>query len=73
VAARLKLGYSNLSGADLGIHYKEFIRAWAPDRITLGEIRDNIGEFLSERNNLYDFIPMSHVLEHVPTVRGCGS
>jgi len=66
VAACLKLGYSILAGADLGIHYKEFIRVWTPDRITLCAIRDNVGEFFSERNERDDFIPMSHVLEHVP-------
>lgn len=66
LAACLKLGYTNLSGADFGIKYKEFIRAWAPERITLYEIRDNIGEFLSERKEQYDFIHLSHVIEHVP-------
>jgi 2-polyprenyl-3-methyl-5-hydroxy-6-metoxy-1,4-benzoquinol methylase len=66
LAACLKLGYHNLAGADFGITYKNYIRDWAPDRITLHEIRDNIGEFLSEQKERYDFIHMSHVIEHVP-------
>jgi 2-polyprenyl-3-methyl-5-hydroxy-6-metoxy-1,4-benzoquinol methylase len=66
LAACLKLGYRNLSGADFGIGYKDYIRDWAPDRITLHEIQDNIGEFLSDKKEQYDFIHMSHVIEHVP-------
>jgi 2-polyprenyl-3-methyl-5-hydroxy-6-metoxy-1,4-benzoquinol methylase len=66
LAACLKLGYRNLSGADFGITHKDYIRKWAPDRITLYEIADDIGEFLSDKKEHYDFIHMSHVIEHVP-------
>jgi 2-polyprenyl-3-methyl-5-hydroxy-6-metoxy-1,4-benzoquinol methylase len=66
LAACLKLGYQNLEGADFGITHKNYISEWAPGRIVLHEIHDNIGEFLSERKQQYDFIHMSHVIEHVP-------
>jgi len=66
LAACLKLGYGNLYGADFGITHKNYIRDWAPDRITLFEIRDNIAEFLSDKQEQYDFIHISHVIEHVP-------
>jgi 2-polyprenyl-3-methyl-5-hydroxy-6-metoxy-1,4-benzoquinol methylase len=66
LAACLKLGYQNLAGADFGIAHKNYVRDWAPDRITLHEIKDNIGEFLSDKQEQYDFIHMSHVIEHVP-------
>lgn len=66
LAACLKLDYRNLSGADFGIAQKEYIRDWAPDRITLHDIHDNIGEFLSDKKEQYDFIHMSHVIEHIP-------
>jgi len=66
LAACLKLGYSNLTGADFGIANKSYIRDWAPDRITLHEIHDNIGDFLSDKKEHFDFIHMSHVIEHVP-------
>jgi len=66
LAACLKLDYRNLSGADFAIANKDYVRDWAPDRITLHEIHDNIGEFLSDKQEQYDFIHMSHVIEHVP-------
>jgi 2-polyprenyl-3-methyl-5-hydroxy-6-metoxy-1,4-benzoquinol methylase len=66
LAACLKLGYRNLSGADFGIANKSHVRNWASDRITLYEIQDNIGEFLSDKKERYDYIHMSHVIEHVP-------
>jgi 2-polyprenyl-3-methyl-5-hydroxy-6-metoxy-1,4-benzoquinol methylase len=66
LAACLKLDYRNLSGADFSIANKNYVRDWAPDRITLHEIHDNIGEFLSDKKEQYDFIHMSHVIEHVP-------
>jgi len=66
LGACLKLGYSNLSGADFCIGQKSHIRSWAPDRITLHEIYDDIGTFLTDKKEQYDFIHMSHVLEHVP-------
>jgi 2-polyprenyl-3-methyl-5-hydroxy-6-metoxy-1,4-benzoquinol methylase len=66
LAACLKLGYRNLAGADFGIASKDYVRDWAPDRITLHEIQDNIGRFLSDKQEQFDFIHMSHVIEHVP-------
>jgi len=66
LAACLKLGYRNLSGADFGIANKAYIGDWAPGCVVLHEIRDNIGEFLSGQQEQYDFIHMSHVIEHVP-------
>ena len=66
LAACLKLGYTNLSGADFSIGNKDHIRNWAPDRISLFEINGDIGEFLSDRKERFDFIHLSHVIEHVP-------
>jgi len=66
LAACLKLGYHNLSGADFGIAHKDYIRDWAPNRITLHEIQNDIGEFLSKKQEQYDLIHMSHVIEHIP-------
>jgi 2-polyprenyl-3-methyl-5-hydroxy-6-metoxy-1,4-benzoquinol methylase len=66
IAACLKLGYSNISGADFGISNKAHVREWAPDAITLHEIATNIGDFLSGRPEEYEFIHMSHVIEHIP-------
>lgn len=68
----LRLGYLNLSGADFGIKYKDNTRSWAPDRITLHEIRGNVGDFLSDQREQYDFIHMSHVIEHIQSIRCSG-
>jgi len=66
LAACLKLGYKNLSGADFAIKNKEYVRSWRPDSITLHEIEADIGSFLATRPEQYSFIHMSHVIEHIP-------
>lgn len=66
IAACLKLGYSNISGADFGIKNKSHVQAWRPDCITLYEIEQDIGSFLAGRPEQYAFVHMSHVIEHIP-------
>ena len=66
LAACLKMGYSNLEGADFGIENKSHVREWAPEKVTLHEIQSEIGEFLKTRPEHYDFIHLSHVIEHIP-------
>ncbi len=66
LAACLKLGYSNLSGADFGIANKSHVKGWNPSAVTLHEIQSDIGDFLSTHAERYDFIHMSHVIEHIP-------
>src|SRR5208337_1354438 len=45
---------------------KDYIRTWSERPIQLHEIEDDIGNFLSERAEQYDFIHLSHVIEHIP-------
>ncbi len=66
LGACLKLGYANLSGADFGIENKRHIAEWQKEAITLHEIEKDIGSFLSHHPEQYDFIHMSHVIEHIP-------
>jgi 2-polyprenyl-3-methyl-5-hydroxy-6-metoxy-1,4-benzoquinol methylase len=66
VAACLKLGYEKIYGADFGIAHKQHVHDWAPDRVTLFDISNDIGEFLSDKQDQFEFIHMSHVIEHVP-------
>jgi len=66
IAACLKLGYTNLSGADFGITNKDHVGDWSKRAVTLHEIDQDIGEFLGKREDTYDFIHMSHVIEHIP-------
>ena len=66
IAACLRLGYTNISGADFGIANKAHVGDWAKDAITMHPIESDIGDFLSPRPDTYDFIHMSHVIEHIP-------
>jgi 2-polyprenyl-3-methyl-5-hydroxy-6-metoxy-1,4-benzoquinol methylase len=66
LGACLRLGYANLSGAEFGIEDRAYIKAWAPDAIQLFEIRVDIGSFLADQPETYQFIHMSHVIEHIP-------
>jgi hypothetical protein len=66
LAACLKPGYEKIYGADFGICNKQNVRDWAPDRITLFNISNEIGESLSDKQEQFEFIHMSHVIEHVP-------
>ena len=66
LAACLRLGYTNLCGADFGIVNKAHVKEWAPDAVTLAEIQSDIGSFLADRPERYEFIHMSHVIEHIP-------
>lgn len=65
IAACLKLGYQKIYGADFGITHKHNIRAWAPDCVTLFDIPSDIGEFLSDKEEQFQFIHLSHVIEHI--------
>lgn len=66
LASCLRLGYANLAGADFGIANKAHVRSWSPNAITLWEIEKDIGSFLADKPENYDFIHMSHVIEHIP-------
>ena len=66
IAACLKLGYTSLSGADFGIANKAYVKDWAPSSITLHSIDSDIGDFLADQPGRYQFIHMSHVIEHIP-------
>lgn len=62
VACR-NLGYKNVHGADFAVDRKGYLRDLG---ITLHEIKDDIGNFLADQPERYDFIHMSHVIEHIP-------
>ena len=63
MAACLNLGYTNISGADFAPEKKAYMKDW---NVTLYKIESEIGEFLSHHSGKYDFIHMSHVIEHIP-------
>jgi Methyltransferase domain len=66
IAACMKLGYLNISGADFGIANQAHVRDWAAGGINLHEIERDIGDFLSQQPEEYEFIHMLHVIEHIP-------
>ena len=66
LAACLRLGYGNLAGADFGIANRRHVKEWAPDAVVLSEIKSDIGSFLAEKPETFQFIHMSHVIEHIP-------
>jgi 2-polyprenyl-3-methyl-5-hydroxy-6-metoxy-1,4-benzoquinol methylase len=66
IAACLKLGYTNVCGADFGIARKAHVKEWSPNVSALYEIETNIGDFLAGHAERFDFIHMSHVIEHIP-------
>jgi 2-polyprenyl-3-methyl-5-hydroxy-6-metoxy-1,4-benzoquinol methylase len=63
MAACLKLGYTNISGADFAPETKPYLTEW---KVNLHKIESEIGEFLAKHPAEYDFIHMSHVIEHIP-------
>jgi 2-polyprenyl-3-methyl-5-hydroxy-6-metoxy-1,4-benzoquinol methylase len=66
IAACVALGYTSISGADFGIANKKHVQEWSSRIAGLHEIRSNIGDFLADRQERYDFIHLSHVIEHIP-------
>ena len=63
MAACLKLGYINVSGAEFAPENKPYLKDW---NVSLYKIESEIGEFLAKHPGEYDFIHMSHVIEHIP-------
>src|SRR3990172_9380904 len=67
MSACIKLGYTDIYGADFGGVEKMSQVCKATSSIKgIFDIRTNIGEFLAEKNEKYDFIHLSHVIEHIP-------
>jgi SAM-dependent methyltransferase len=65
IATCLKLGYTNIIGADFGVANKSHVAKWS-SAVSLHEIHNDIGEFLVGRSAQYEFIHLSHVIEHIP-------
>jgi len=63
LAACQQLGYSNLAGAEFNPDARPYLRDWG---VTLYKIESDIGELLKDHPEEFDFIHLSHVIEHVP-------
>lgn len=63
MAACLKLGYTNISGAEFAPENRPYLKDWP---VKLHKIEREIGDFLAGHAGEYDFIHLSHVIEHIP-------
>ena len=67
IAACIKLGYTNIYGMDFFAKEKMINIVKSEKSIQeVFNVEGNIGSFLSKHGKKYDFIHMSHVIEHVP-------
>lgn len=67
MAACVRMGYTNVFGADFYAKKRtKKIRESCTSIKEVFEIQDTIGDFLSENDKKFDFIHMSHVIEHIP-------
>lgn len=65
IAVCIKLGYTNIYGAEFGVDGREYIRQWSPSVSGLDEITSSIGDYLADKPESYQVIHMSHVIEHL--------
>jgi SAM-dependent methyltransferase len=63
MGACLQLGYTNISGAEFAPERKPYLKDW---NVKLHKIESDIGQFLAQHTDEYDFVHMSHVIEHIP-------
>ena len=65
IAACIKLGYTNIYGAEFGVDGRQYISEWSPSVSGLDEITSSIGDYLADKPERYQVIHMSHVIEHL--------
>jgi 2-polyprenyl-3-methyl-5-hydroxy-6-metoxy-1,4-benzoquinol methylase len=64
MAAAALLGYTSIEGADFGADRRQGFRSWSPSITAIHNIETDIPSFL--RGRTYDFIHLSHLIEHIP-------
>ena len=66
-ATCIHLGYENIHCADFGAKHKLLkVRKEFPQIKGVYDIESTIGDFLGDSNEKFDFIHLSHVIEHIP-------
>jgi len=63
MGACLQLGYTNISGAEFAPELRTYLQDW---NVKLHKIEVDIGQFLALHPDEYDFVHMSHIIEHIP-------
>lgn len=66
MAACVNLGYTNIHGAEFNATARDHILHWSPSIRALHNIDTTIAEFLATMPGSFDFIHLSHVIEHIP-------
>ena len=67
IAACIRMGYTNIYAADFFAQEKLKKIVDSCDAIKeVFDIEENIGDFLAKTNQKFDYIHMSHVIEHIP-------
>ena len=66
-AACIHLGYENIHCADFGAKHKLLkVRKEFPQIKGVYDIESTVGDFLGDSDEKFDFIHLSHVIEHIP-------
>lgn len=65
VAACIRLGYQNITAAEFNVESFAHMREWSP-ALRLQNVETSMANFLAARPAEFDFIHLSHVIEHVP-------
>ena len=65
IAACIELGYQNIFGAEFGGR-KQYLRQWSPAVQEIIKIESSIGDMLKGKAESFEFIHLSHVIEHIP-------
>lgn len=66
IASCIELGYTNVEGADFGGGLRQGMLEWSPSVRAIHDIPQDIPAFLRTNGQRYDFILLSHVIEHLP-------
>jgi len=66
IAVCILLGYTHIYGAEFGVEGRRYMYDWSPSVRALDEITTGIGDYLAEKKECFQFIHMSHVIEHLP-------
>ena len=66
IAAAIGLGYKDITAADFVVQTKAYMKDWSTPSITLDNINTSIMDYLDHCRIQYDFIHISHLIEHIP-------
>tara|TARA_B100000700_G_C15021745_1_gene846072 strand:- start:757 stop:1581 length:825 start_codon:yes stop_codon:yes gene_type:complete len=66
LAACIVLGYKNIECADFASALESKLSTWSASIREIHDIKIDIADFLNDKIEKFDFIHLSHVIEHIP-------